>query len=53
MAREDATGQEQQERYAVAVREQLGWQPVTGQFTLKRDGARYRGLVLLVRRGGG
>ena len=28
------TGQEQQERYAAAVREQIGWQPVVGQFTL-------------------
>jgi hypothetical protein len=28
------TGQDQQERYAAAVREQIGWQPVAGQFTL-------------------
>lgn len=29
-----ATGQARQERYAAAVREQIGWQPVAGQFTL-------------------
>jgi hypothetical protein len=28
------TGQHQQERYAAVVREQIGWQPVAGQFTL-------------------
>jgi hypothetical protein len=28
------TEQNRQERYAAAVREQIGWQPVTGQFTL-------------------
>jgi hypothetical protein len=28
------TGQERQERYAAAVRDQIGWQPVPGQFTL-------------------
>jgi hypothetical protein len=28
------TGQEQQDRYAAAVREHIGWQPVPGQFTL-------------------
>jgi Pyridoxamine 5'-phosphate oxidase len=28
------TGQHQHERYAAAVREQIGWQPVAGQFTL-------------------
>jgi hypothetical protein len=28
------TDQDRQERYAAAVGEQIGWQPVTGQFTL-------------------
>jgi hypothetical protein len=28
------TGQDQQERYAAAVRDQIGWQPAAGQFTL-------------------
>ena len=28
------TGQDRQERYAAAVRDQIGWQPVVGQFTL-------------------
>src|SRR5260370_6636018 len=28
------TGQDRQERYATAVREQIGWQPVAGQLTL-------------------
>jgi hypothetical protein len=28
------TERDRQERYAVAVREQIGWQPVAGQFTL-------------------
>jgi pyridoxamine 5'-phosphate oxidase-like protein len=28
------TGRDRQERYAAAVREQIGWQPVAGQFTL-------------------
>jgi hypothetical protein len=28
------TEQDRQERYAAAVREQIGWQPMTGQFTL-------------------
>ena len=28
------TGQARQERYAAAVRERIGWQPVAGQFTL-------------------
>lgn len=28
------TEPDQQERYAAAVQEQIGWQPVTGQFTL-------------------
>jgi hypothetical protein len=28
------TGQDRQERYAAAVQEQIGWQPVVGQFTL-------------------
>ena len=28
------TEQDRQERYAAAVREQIGWQPVAGQFTL-------------------
>jgi hypothetical protein len=28
------TGQDRQERYAAAIREQIGWQPVVGQFTL-------------------
>ena len=28
------TDQNRQERYAAGVREQIGWQPVTGQFTL-------------------
>ena len=28
------TGQDQQARYVAAVREQIGWQPVPGQFTL-------------------
>ena len=28
------TGQDRHERYAAAVREQIGWQPVAGQFTL-------------------
>jgi hypothetical protein len=28
------TDQDRQERYTAAVREQIGWQPVTGQFTL-------------------
>jgi hypothetical protein len=28
------TGQHRQQRYAAAVRDQIGWQPVAGQFTL-------------------
>jgi hypothetical protein len=28
------TGQDQQERYAAAVRDRIGWQPVAGQFAL-------------------
>jgi|HubBroStandDraft_6_1064221.scaffolds.fasta_scaffold947159_1 hypothetical protein len=28
------TGQHRQERYAAAVRDRIGWQPVVGQFTL-------------------
>jgi hypothetical protein len=30
------TGRDVQERYAAAVRDQIGWQPVVGQFTLFR-----------------